>query len=187
MEIQKIRKIKNKTKLIEQLFGRLEKLKKHELEDMTPFKGGLPELPRVVGLICKLPDGVNNLISKFLGFERRLVKQIKFYMNRPLFFECLFEYSWWRAKNAPNELLHRVMEHKFPKLPKGTELNQASAFLDYAKGGPKNKIPELRRKFERFPNHIKYQILSSAWGRQCFKNFFPRENISAMREHLNNT
>ena len=93
------------------------------------------------------------------------------------------------AKNAPNELLHRVMERKFPKLPKGHETNQAWAFLDYAKGGAKNKIPELRRKFERFPNHIKYQVVSSVWGRrqeQMLQQLFPRENISAMREHLLN-
>jgi len=51
MEIQKITEIKIESELIEQLFRELEKLKKHEFKDTTPFKGGLPKVPMVVGLI----------------------------------------------------------------------------------------------------------------------------------------
>ena len=38
-----------------------------KIVDMTPFKGGLPKVPLIVGLIFGVPDKINNLISKFVG------------------------------------------------------------------------------------------------------------------------
>jgi hypothetical protein len=37
---------------------------------LTPFKGGLPQIPLGVGLISGLPDCVNNLISKLEEKEK---------------------------------------------------------------------------------------------------------------------
>ena len=46
-------------------------------EEVVPFKGGLPRVPLVVGLIGKLPSGINNLIAKFIGFQSKPATELK--------------------------------------------------------------------------------------------------------------
>ena len=123
MEVQKIRQIKNKTKLIEQLFGRLEKLKKHEFEDMTPFKGGLPALPRIVGLIGKLPNGVNNLISGFIGFQSKVAKEIE-----EMYKKLLMHDKMTRIKLGPSYIFYN------------SPLYSRDNFVDYLKSKPKSRF-----------------------------------------------
>ena len=57
-----------------------QKLKKKtvlsKVDDITPFKGGLAQTPIIVGLIGKVNDNVNNLISKFVGYQSKAVKEM---------------------------------------------------------------------------------------------------------------
>jgi hypothetical protein len=61
---------------ITNLFQQLENIKIQEIKEIAPFKGGLPHMPLVVSLIGKLPDNVNNLISKFVGYQSKPVVQL---------------------------------------------------------------------------------------------------------------
>ena len=54
----------------------LSNIEKIKVESVVPFRGGLPQLPLIVGLAGVLPDGINNLISKFVGYQNKPVKQL---------------------------------------------------------------------------------------------------------------
>ena len=48
-----------------------------ELREVIPFKGGLPEAPLVVGLLGIVPNSINNLISKFVGYQSKVARDLK--------------------------------------------------------------------------------------------------------------
>jgi hypothetical protein len=54
----------------------LRSVEKPKIEDVVPFRGGLPQMPLIVGLAGVLPDGINNLISKFVGYQSKPAKQL---------------------------------------------------------------------------------------------------------------
>lgn len=64
--VVELKEISFKSQAIEELFQELEKIKKLK---QVPFKGGLPHVPLVVGLAGKIPNGINNLIAKFIGVK----------------------------------------------------------------------------------------------------------------------
>jgi hypothetical protein len=64
MEIE-LKEINLKIEVIKNLFQQIENMK---IRESVPFLGGLPKTPLFVGLIRKVPDNINNLISKFVGF-----------------------------------------------------------------------------------------------------------------------
>ena len=66
-----LKEIKIEVEVIEKLFKELERI-----SEPVPFKGGLPQFPLVVGLVGKLPDSVNNIISKFIGYQSKPAKQL---------------------------------------------------------------------------------------------------------------
>ena len=45
-------------------------------KEVIPFEGGLPETPLIVGLTGVLPDSINNLVSKFVGYQSKPAKQL---------------------------------------------------------------------------------------------------------------
>jgi hypothetical protein len=45
-------------------------LEKNQKLKQVPVKGGLPQVPLIVGLIRKVPNGINNLIAKCVGFQQ---------------------------------------------------------------------------------------------------------------------
>jgi hypothetical protein len=96
--VVELKEISFKSQAIEDLFQELEKIKEHEFKDVTPFKGGLSQVPLVVGLVGKLPDGINNLISKFVGLQSKAVKELKEH------FEKHRDYGerWLRGMVDPN-------------------------------------------------------------------------------------
>ena len=67
----KLKEIKLEVEIIENLFKQLERISEPVL-----FKGGLPQFPLVVGLVDKLPDSVNNIISNFIGYQSKPAKQL---------------------------------------------------------------------------------------------------------------
>ena len=66
-----LKEIKIEFEVIENLFKQIERI-----NEPVPFKGGLPQLPLVVGLVGKMPDSVNNLISKFVGYQSKPARQL---------------------------------------------------------------------------------------------------------------
>ena len=54
----------------------LRSIEKSKVEDVVPFRGGLPQRPLSVGLAGALPDGINNLISKFVGYQSKPAKEL---------------------------------------------------------------------------------------------------------------
>ena len=69
-------RINFETEVINNLFQKIERLLSKR-EEVVPFKGGLPRVPLVVGLIGKLPSGINNLIAKFIGFQSKPATELK--------------------------------------------------------------------------------------------------------------
>ena len=118
----KLRDIKLETNVIETLFQELEtlfqNLKKTRQPKLVPFKGGLSQLPLVVGLICRLPDSVNNLISKFVGFQSKPVKEIQQTIHRSSrYFETTNINKLFRPIfNAKEKRLHIFIWNQYIKL-----------------------------------------------------------------------
>ena len=54
----------------------LRSIEKPKVEDVVPFIGGLPQIPLIVGLAGFLPDDINNLISKFAGYQSKSSKKL---------------------------------------------------------------------------------------------------------------
>ena len=48
----------------------------NKTKEVIPFKGGLPKTPLIVGLAGVLPDSINNLVSKFVGYQSKPAKQL---------------------------------------------------------------------------------------------------------------
>ena len=75
-------KINFETEVINNLFQQIENkmiiksFLKNQKEEVVHFKGGLPQVPLIVGLVGKVPDHINNLISKFVGFQSKVAKRI---------------------------------------------------------------------------------------------------------------
>ena len=67
----KLKEIKLEVEVIENIFKQLERIKKP-----VPFKGGLSQFPLVVGLVGKIPDSINNLVSKFVGYKSKPTRQL---------------------------------------------------------------------------------------------------------------
>ena len=76
-------KINFETEVINNLFQQIENkmiiksFLRNKKEEVVPFKGGLPQVPLIVGLVGKVPDNINNLISKFVGYQSKIAESIK--------------------------------------------------------------------------------------------------------------
>ena len=83
----KVKEIKLEVEVIENMFKQLERVKKP-----VPFKGGLSQFPLVVGLVSKIPDSVNNLISKFVGYKSKPARQLTRIIEqmKPEIGKCLY-------------------------------------------------------------------------------------------------
>jgi hypothetical protein len=80
----------------------LRSIEKPKVEDVVPFRGGLPQMPLIVGLAGALPDGVNNLISKFVGYQSKAVTAMKQVINE----------VWLPNKWPDWELNLYILQHK---------------------------------------------------------------------------
>ena len=109
MEIE-LKEINLNIEVIKNLFRMFENKKM----DMTPFKGGLPKVPLIVGLIFGVPDNINNLISKFVLVKPlKFMKEMKFYIRhhnrhlreqRQFFYDLGFEVEGDDIINDENSL-----------------------------------------------------------------------------------
>ena len=81
-------------------------------EEVIPFKGGLPKTPLIVGLAGVLPDSINNLVSKFVGYQSKSAKHLtEFIENTRDEFDDI-DYRI-RGITCESEFLFNVLEFQF--------------------------------------------------------------------------
>ena len=108
-----------------------------ELKDIIPFKGGLPQVPLVVGLVGKVPDHINNLISKFVGFEKRVFKEL-----------LPWELRFFRSE----DMVKNIMRRKFLRVYRWCS-------LEYDRLLRIKSIPNRRLEFTKLPKWVRKEIM----------------------------
>ena len=156
------------------------------------FNGGLPEVPFVVGLLGKIPDGVNNLIARFLGFKphpvaRALVAKFWQWFGRysnvaekrifnsrsylPNHDEVLIGSAWnnkwwWQEWQKFSE--EYLLERCRWKRPQSIRKSFEGYWSEKIRRAKKAERELIRLRFGRLPEKYQRQFLGTDAGKKLF-------------------
>ena len=145
-----LKEIKIEFEVIENMFEQLERIRKP-----VPFKGGLSQFPLVVGLVSKIPDSVNNLISKFVGYQSKPARQLTKIIEKmkPEIVKCM-------KGSDINRLCIKVHINHMRENARIRNGSIHSSFMDELRDRniTKEKTEILRLRFFRLPERYKLFI-----------------------------
>jgi len=111
-------------------------------EEVIPFKGGLPKTPLIVGLAGVLPDSINNLVSKFVGYQSKAVKAMSLIINEV-----------WLPNKWPDWELNLYILQRKRRMIRNVILNEFSKLKGF------KSINRRKEEFTKLPRWLRRNLI----------------------------